>query len=147
MYFCAYDDKGDLFVDGQYDHQGTFELDELPKGSSKFKSIKLTQPPQYPLDIQWAGQYVALAASSTVIDHVSVKGSKGRVVGTTLLSGPASIIEVQFWTQGGRIVVPYGAGSSPDEVGFWKYPTGGRVRKSIYGSSEQFGTVVSLARR
>jgi hypothetical protein len=150
MGFCAYDDKGNLFVDGQYDHKGTFAFAEVPKGSSNFKSIKLTQRPSSPLNLQWAGKYIALADSSTVIYHVTVKGSKGTLVGTTLLNGPVSGTEVQFWIQGGTIVAPYGTGTSHDEVGFWKYPTGGRVRKSIDGSefddAELFGTVVSLAR-
>lgn len=151
MAFCAYDDKGNLFVNGQYDHQGTFEFDEMPKGSSNFKSIKLTQPPSSPLNLQWAGKYIALADSDTVIYHVTVKGSKGTVVGTTLLNGPVSNITAQFWIQGGTIVAPYETGSGPEEVGFWKYPTGGRVRKSIGGSTfdgaELTGTVVSLAQQ
>jgi hypothetical protein len=149
--FCGYDDKGNLFVDGQYDHKGTFQFDELPKGSGNFKSIRLSQKPSFPLDIQWAGKYVALADSNTVIYHVTVKGSRGNVVGTTVLNGPVSGIEEQFWIQGGTIVAPYGTGSSPNELGFWKYPTGGRLRKSIDGSefddAELFGTVVSLAQR
>jgi hypothetical protein len=149
--FCGYDDKGNLFLDGQYDHKGTFALDELPKYGSNFKSIKLTQAPSVPLDLQWAGKYIALAYSNTVIYHVTVKGSKGTVVGTTLLNGPVSGTEMQFWIVRGTIVSPYGAGTGPDEVGFWKYPTGGRVRKSIGGSefddAELFGTAVSTAQQ
>jgi hypothetical protein len=151
MGFCAYDDQGNLFVDGQYDHLGTFELDEMLKGSNNFKRIKLTQPPGSPLNLQWAGKYVALAASSTVIDHVAVKGSKGTVVGTTLLNGPVSDTEVQFWIQGGTIIAPYGSGTNTEAVGLWRYPTGGRVRKSIDGSEFNdaglFGTAVSLAQQ
>jgi len=149
MDYCGYDDKGDLFVDGQYDHEGTFQFDELPKGSSNFESIKLNEKPGHPLNIQWDGKYVALADSNTVIYHVAVKGSKGNVVGTTVLNGPGPI--GQFWIQGGTLVAPYGTGSLLDEIGFWKYPQGGLVRKSIDGSefdeSELFGTVVSLAQK
>ncbi len=145
--FCGYDDKGNLFVDGQY--AGTFELGEMLKGSSSFKRIELKPAPGYSLNLQWAGKYIALAASSTVIDHVVVKGSKGTVVGTTLLNGPVSSTEVQFWIQRGTIIAPYASGTNTEEVGFWKYPAGGRVRKSIDGSefndSELFGTAVSLA--
>jgi hypothetical protein len=147
---CGYDDKGNLFVDGQYDHQGTFELDEMLEGSNKFKKIKLTQAPGSPLKLQWAGKYVALAASNTVIDHVAVTGSKGTVVGTTLLNGPVSG-EGQFWIQGNTVIAPYEPGTGSAEVGFWKYPTGGRVRKNIGGTEfnygEPFGTAVSLAQQ
>jgi hypothetical protein len=147
MGFCGYDDKGNLFVDGQYDHQGTFELDELPNGSSNFKSIKIPQAPSSPLNLQWEGKYIALADSSTVIYHVTVKGSKGTIVGTTLVNGPVSGTEGQFWIQGGTIVEPYDTGTGSDEVGFWKYPTGGLVKKSIdasqFDDAELVGTVVS----
>ena len=78
----------------------------MPKGSSSFKSIKLRQAPSSPLNLQWAGKYIALADSNTVIYHVTVKGSKGTVVGTTLLDGPVSGSEVQFWIQAGTIVKP-----------------------------------------
>jgi hypothetical protein len=151
MSFCGYDDKGNLFVDGQYDHQGTFELDELPNGSSTFKSIKIPQAPSSPLSLQWEGKYIALADSNTVIYHVTVKGSKGTVVGTTLLNGPVSGTEGQFWIQGGTIVEPYYTGTGSDEVGFWKYPTGGLVKKSIdasqFDDAELVGTVVSPAQQ
>jgi hypothetical protein len=149
--FCGYDDKGNLFVDGQHDHQGTFALGELPKGSGNFKSIRIPQAPSSPLNLQWAGKYIALADSSSVIYNVTVKDSRGTVVGTTLLNGPGSGIEGQFWIQGGTIVAPYATRSSPYEVDLWKYPTGGRIRKSISGSefdnAELFGTVVSLAQQ
>ncbi len=149
MNFCGYDDKGNLFVDGQY--LGAFEFAEMLKGSSSFKRIKLAQAPASPLKLQWVGKYIALAASNTVIDHVAVKGSKGTVVGTTLLNGPASGSEGQFWIQGNTVISPYESGTGPAEIGFWKYPTGGRVRKNIDGSefndAEPVGTVVSPAQQ
>ncbi len=148
---CTYDDKGNLFVDGQHDHLGTFELDEMVEGSSNFKRIKLSQAPGTPFKLQWAGKYLALAASTTVIDHVAVKGSKGTIVGTTLLNGPDSDSEGQFWIQGSTIITPYESGTGPAGVGFWKYPTGGRVRKSIDGTefndAEPVATAVSLAQQ
>ena len=79
----------------------------------------------------------------------AVSGSKGSVIGSTVLNGPVSGIEVQFWIQGGTIVAPYGKGDSPNRVGYWKYPTGGRLRRRIKGPGfdnvDLFGTVVSLA--
>jgi hypothetical protein len=149
MSFCGYDHEGNLFVDGQY--EGTFAFGEMLKGSSSFKRIKLTQAPGYSLNLQWAGKYIALASNSTVIYHVVVKGSKGTVVGTTLLNGPVSGGEGQFWIQGNTVISPYESGTGPAEVGFWEYPTGGRVRKNIDGSefndAEPIGTVVSPAQQ
>jgi hypothetical protein len=147
--FCAYDDKGNLFANGEYAASGDYALLEMPKGSGTFKSIKLDNAPSFWYDIQWAGKYLALADSATVIYHVAVKGSKGTVIGSTVLNGPVSGIEVQFWIQGGTIVAPYGKGDLPDRIGYWNYPAGGKLRKRIEGSlfdgAELFGTVVSLA--
>lgn len=147
--FCAYDDKGDLFVDGEYVGSGNYALLEMPKGSDTFKSIKLNSPPSFWYDIQWAGKYLALADSPTVIYHVAISGAKGTIIGSTVLNGPASGIEVQFWIQGGTIIEPYGTSDLPDEIGFWRYPSGGKLRKKISGSQlgdgELFGTVVSPA--
>lgn len=146
MSFCGYDDKGNLFVDGSTSND-TFELDELPAGSSEFKSIKLTQAASYPGNIQWAGKYLALADSDTVIYHVKVSGRKGIVTGTTVLNVPGTAVDGQFWIQGGMIVSPYVMSERSNLVGLWKYPAGGRIRKSISASddAELWGAVVSPA--
>lgn len=146
--FCTYDEKGNLFVDGEY-VSGGYALLEMPKGSVRFKGIKLDSSPGFWYDIQWTGKYLAVAASPTVIYHVAINGTKGTVIGSTVLNGPVSIIEVQFWIQGGTVIAPYGTGDLPDEIGFWRYPSGGKLRKKIdgsqFGNSELFGTVVSPA--
>jgi hypothetical protein len=147
--FCTYDDKGNLFVDGEHVGNGDYALLEMPKGSYTFKNIKLDSPPSFWYDIQWAGKYLALANSTTVIYHVAISGTKGTVIGSTVLNGPVSGIEVQFWIQGGTIIEPYGTGDLPDELGFWRYPIGGKLRKHIgaqqFGNAELFGTAVSPA--
>lgn len=147
--FCTYDDTGNLFIDGRYVGSGGYALVEMPKGSYGFKSIKLDSAPSYPYDMQWAGKYLALADGGTVIYHVAISGGKGTVIGSTVLNGLVSGTEVQFWIQGGTILEPYGTGDSPDEVGFWRYPTGGKLRTHIgaqkFGNAYLFGTVVSPA--
>ncbi|HEY2473443.1 MAG TPA: hypothetical protein VGI19_01455 [Candidatus Cybelea sp.] len=146
---CGYDDKGNLFVDGQYDHKGTFELDEMPAGSTDFTRLKLAQAPSDPFDLQWAGKYVALSAGNGVIDHVKVVGSKGTLVGTTLLNGKSVGSYAQFWIQGATIATSYATTSDTYAVGLWNYPAGGLARKSIGASEfkdyEPVGVVVSLA--
>lgn len=145
--FCTYDDKGNLFIDGGYTgSSGGYALVEVPKGSVKFKDIKLNSPPNFSYDIQWAGKYLAIAYSRTVIYHAAISGAKGTIIGSTVLNGPVSIIEVEFWIQGRTIVEPYGTSDLPDQVGFWRYPSGGKLRKSIDVSQlELFGAVVSPA--
>lgn len=147
--FCTYDDKGNLFVDGEPIGSGGYALVEMPKGSYTFKSIKLVGPPSFWYDIQWAGKYLAVSYGPTVIYHVAISGTKGTVIGSTVLNGPVSGIEVQFWIQGGAIIEPYGTGDLPDNVGFWRYPSGGKLRKKLdgsnFGNAELIGTVVSPA--
>lgn len=147
--FCAYDNKGNLFIDGEDARSGGYALVEMPKGSYSFKSIKLDSPPSFWYDIQWAGKYLALADSPTVIYHVAISGAKGTVIGSTVLNGPVEGTEVQFWIQGRTIIQPYGTGDFLNQVGFWRWPIGGKLRKNIdatkYGSADIFGTVVSPA--
>jgi hypothetical protein len=146
--FCAYDEKGNLFVDGDYTKgSGGYALLEMPKGSYGFKSIKLNITPSYPDDIQWTGKYLAIADSPTVIYHVAISGTKGTVIGSTVLNGPGG--GGQFWIQGGTIIEPVITSDRPDQVGFWRYPTGGKLRKKISGTEFDnaylYGTVVSPA--
>ena len=41
VYFCGYDDKGDLFVDGRGSDGFQFRFAELPKGKETFVNILL----------------------------------------------------------------------------------------------------------
>jgi hypothetical protein len=147
--YCAYDANGNLFVNGTYKGKQRYALLEMPSGTETFKSIALDRTLGYSLDMQWDGKYLALADSQTVIYHVAINGSKGTVTGSTLLNGPVSGIEAEFLIRGGTIVAPYGTGDSPDEVGFWQYPAGGKLRRTIdvsqFDNAELVGIVVSPA--
>jgi hypothetical protein len=118
----------------------------MPKGSHRFESIKVNVTPTYPEAIQWTRKYLAIADGSAVY-HVAISGTKGSVIGSTLLNGAPG--EGQFWIQGGTIIAPLLTSDRPDQMGFWRYPTGGKLRKKIDGTefkdAELFGTVVSPA--
>ncbi|HEY2554517.1 MAG TPA: hypothetical protein VGI15_04630, partial [Candidatus Cybelea sp.] len=65
-YYCGYDDKGDLFVDGLgYGSETGFA--ELPAGGSAFVDIALPETIYLPGGVQWDGQYMAVG------DQVAVK--------------------------------------------------------------------------
>jgi hypothetical protein len=145
--YCAYDDNGNLFVEGVYVGSGGYALVEMPKGSHAFKSIKLNIAPGFPNNMQWAGKYLAIGDGATVIYHVAISGTKGTVIGSTVLNGPSA--GWQFWIQGATIIEPLSTSDRPDQVGFWRYPTGGKLRKKISGTEFSnaylYGTVVSPA--
>jgi len=118
-YFCGYDDKGNLFVDG-LNSSYAFAFVELPVGSGSLKSISLNQSVGFPGGVQWDGKYVAIgdqfykSGHTSVIYQISVSGSSGAVEGTTPLAGSCDVL--QFWisslgsrkrdTQGGSVVAP-----------------------------------------
>ncbi len=145
VFFLGYDNRGDLFVDGQND-SGAFQFAQLANGGSKFKSITLKGAMVvFPGGIQWDGTNLAVGdrtgTSGPVIYQVSIAGNTGTVVGTTSLSGTTAV--GQFFIDGQNVVAPDEGGT---EVGFWKYPVGGRATKVINGFGTPVGTAVSAGK-
>jgi hypothetical protein len=139
---CAYDDKGNLFVNGAAQNNHA-EFGELPHGSGTFTTLKLLKLPAkilIPGGIQWDGRYVAIGSqlSPVAIYQVQVSGSTGTVVGATLLDDVQVVIG--FWKQGGKVVAP---DALAGEINFYDYPTGGDPIKVISHSGEPVGAVVS----
>jgi hypothetical protein len=162
MKFCGFDNKGNLFVDGEpTPHYGeTFSLSELPKGSSDF--VNVTPSEQYvntPGAVQWDGKYVAFEDPSVdTIYQEQVGASSGEIVGETVLSGSDYV--TQFWVvrpdttanghRGTRVV---GADNQLPGVEFWEYPNAGNAPiKEITGApfvpsySVPFGVTVSITK-
>jgi hypothetical protein len=149
-YFCGYDDKGNLFVDGQSypGASGDFLLAELPKRGSALKTIAVNQTIGWPGEVQWDGKYLAIQDQSfgTVIYQFAISGSQATKVGTTNLGGAGGVH--QTWIQGGTLIAPNTCLNSCDysDALFYKYPAGGsaikKIKKSVRGP---LGVVVSLA--
>lgn len=130
MLFCAYDNQGNLFVDGYNATQ--FVLAELPAATSSFTSITLNQNIQYGGQLQWDGQYVTVETKiNPAIYQIQVTGSAGMVVGTVTLTG-VGLRATQSWIEGDKIAVPTGPFTKrATEVIFWKYPHGGKPTNSF----------------
>lgn len=150
VYFCGYDSNGNLFVDGEKTAIGPFELAELPKGSGIFTDISLNRIIYYPGGVQWDGKYVAVGDQeagnelTSSVHQIAVKGSTGKIVGTTKLEGTLDV--VQFWIQGSRIVAPdVQKGDYVGDVRLFKYPPGGVPLRMITGLGLPIGATVSLA--
>jgi hypothetical protein len=139
MYYCAYDDSGNLFVDGQYIN--TAMLAELPYGGSSFTGITLDKKIRRPGSMQWMGTYLALGTSRKFVYHVRIAGSSGSIVNKTvhdLLKSP--------WTiDGNRLISVYGNkdGGYPFKVSYWTYSKGGGPTQlfNLFGPSSRLDSV------
>ena len=134
-YYCGYDAKGDLFVDG-WSSGSNFAFAELPRGGKKLKTVVLNHSITYPGGVQWDGKHVAVGDQYGPIYQFDIRGNVGTEVGSTPLNGEKQI--VQFWIQGRYVVGPneYGA-----NVMLWNYPAGGSVVKTLSGPGQ--GATVS----
>jgi hypothetical protein len=152
-YFCGFDAKGNLFVDGTNAATTKTQLAEMAHGSTTLTNIALKQSlGPYPGAVQWDGKYVAIADGATgIVYRLKVTGSSGAVIGSVHLTGERSNLVTQFWIAGSTIVVPYGTAKRVvKRIGFWPYPEGGSATKSIDapgGAAELFGTTLSVAKR
>jgi DNA-binding beta-propeller fold protein YncE len=143
MGYCGYDNSGDLFVDGLTGSPGRVIIAELPAGRKTFTNIALNHRIESPGQVQWYGDHLAVA--DTVVDllyEFTIRGRSGRLVGSTPLHHAKGI--GQFWISDGTVVAAdYAAG----DVGFWRYPAGGRAQKIITdGVDSPAGATISDAR-
>lgn len=149
-WYCAYDDKGNLFVDGASEG-GPYPLAELPTGSSSFLNVTLDQESFEPGSLQWINGDLVIAGGTSnklpiELYTTQISGTTGTIVETTTLNSKrrAAPLYAQFLIQGGKVIGPSHA---DNRLEFWKYPAGGRPVMAIKGSryDEFFGVAVSLA--
>jgi hypothetical protein len=138
-YFDGYDNKGNLFFDG-FTGGSAFQLDELPKGSSKVQTITTSNTVEFPGSVQWDGTYL------TVFDQLknnqyqyTISGTKATLKGTVSFSGSNDC--AQTWIAEG-VVYCGDAGNNNGEV--FKYPAGGSPIAVFTGNfAEPLGTVAA----
>jgi hypothetical protein len=145
-FFCGYDDKGNLYVDGLY-NDTSFAFAELPRGSSSFTNITLNETIYQPGGVQWDGKYVAVGDEelyNNLVLAFKITGTQGKLArpGGTPLDGATQI--VQFWIQGKVIIGPNHGGSG--SVMFWHYPAGGSPFRTIDAFTTPIGATVSMAK-
>ena len=147
-YFCGYDDKGNLFVDGQSSAgSGHVVLAELPKRGNALQTISMNQTIEWPGEVQWDGKHLAIQDQTVpVIYQFEVNGSQAMKVGATNLDGAGELH--QTWIQDRTVILPNICGTSCDysDVLFYKYPAGGKANKEVKKHVRgPLGVVVSLA--
>lgn len=143
MFFCGFDDHGNLFVDGQHFGGGGkgFQLAELTPHASVFRNIVVPMLVNFPGGVQWDGRNVAVGdQGADVIYRLRVTGLASSLQGTTPLDGALDV--VQFWQYKGTVIGP---DNDAGDVGFWRYPAGGAAVKTITGFAGPEGATISLA--
>lgn len=138
---CAYDKKGNLFVDG---YDGTSDFAELPAGSASFQN--LTLPFLSPFGIQWDGKYVAVGSqhgtgNGSVIYRLGISGSTVQVVGSVFLNRGRHDVQLGFFAVHGVKVV----GTFNSRIGTWQYPKGGSPTRLLQHYTGAIGVAFSLA--
>jgi hypothetical protein len=157
-YYCGYDNRGNLFVDGETSGS-VFGLGELRKGGNTLDFINVDQTIYLPGGVQWDGKYLAVgdqvavkhSFTSTIYDF-AISGSSATTVNTMVLTGSNQV--AQFWIPfvdtGGK----HGEGKlliGPNQDGadtlIWDYPSGGSPIQTISGETDPIGATVSLAKK
>jgi hypothetical protein len=137
--FCAYDNSGNLFIDGFSLTNGKdVGFAELAKGSQSLSYIAAPQSLRgtgYPWQMQWDGKYMTYEAAGSAqsswgvtIYRLAFAGSTATVVGQTHFRGVTRSVG-QSWIQGNKVFIPYGVrgnGISHPKIGVWRYPAGGK---------------------
>jgi hypothetical protein len=143
VFFLGYDNKGNLYVDGQPSRNSGFLFAKLKKGATSFSNVTLNQAINYPGAVQWDGKYVAIGdqqSSPETIYQFQISGNTGTKVGSTPLNGSSGLS--QFWIDGSTVV---GANATAGTVDYWNYPAGGSPTKTIGGFSLPLGSTISPA--
>ena len=140
MYRCAYDDKGDLFVDQVYSHNHRRQyIGDLANGTTQFKNYLLDQRISRPGGIQFDGRHVAVEdLSSHIVYRLRFSGSQAVTVGTTPLNGTPWVD--QYWIQGRTLIGP----DENNTAYFWRYPEGHYPVTYIQGFTIDIGATVSI---
>jgi len=147
-YWCGYDDKGNLYADGNTNY-----LNVLYKGSSTLRHVYFKKS-IVPGSLQWsAGSLVVAqvggAKGPVRVDRVTVQGSGAQITGTTDLQtspGWGNYLNVQFWIDGKTIAAAGpGSGGPVRALYFWPYPAGGKASMTIAAPSDGnfYGVAIS----
>ena len=120
-FFNGYDDKGNLFADGFTGDRSGFALVELPKGSSKFVTIKTSNTVEFPGSVQWDGTYLTVFDQLTnQFYRYTVSGTTATLKNTIQLTGSSDC--AQTWIVKGLV---YCGDAGNDNGSVFKYPAGG----------------------
>ncbi len=142
---CAYDAKGDLFVDGI---GGTgVALAELVKGAKYFTDVTLGNNAGWTVgSVQWDGTYVTLGvgtiSGSSSVYRVQVSGKRGKIVDMVHLQHLAGW--PHFVIVSGELVATQRS-RFVRRIGVYEYPAGGKALDVFSGFDDPVGMTISAA--
>jgi hypothetical protein len=139
-FFDGYDNQGNLFADGFTGYRTGFALVELPKGGTKFETIKTSNTVKFPGSVQWDGTYLDVTdQNADKIYHYTVSGTTATLKGSVSLTGAADC--AQTWIATG---VVFCADAYNDDGEVYKYPAGGSAIAVFTGNfDEPLGVVAA----
>jgi len=129
-YFDGYDPSGNLFADGFTGSSETFALVELPKGSSKFVTMRTSNSPEFPGSVQWDGTYLTVFDQYTSETYqYTVSGTTATLKNTVQFRGASDC--AQTWIVTGLLY----CGDAGQSAGYvFKYPAGGSPVATLKGN-------------
>jgi hypothetical protein len=151
--WSAYDNHGNLFVDGPTGDTGSAPsaLTELPPGGSSFTVIPLNESIGMHA-LQWNNAQLVTSFRKSVFDttldmyRIKISGTSGKVVGTTVLNVERKPgYRGQFLVLGDSVLA---AGASPHPcLQLWHYPSGGNAVRTLVRRNRllPYGVVLSKA--
>jgi hypothetical protein len=129
-YFDGYDPSGDLFADGFGSSSYDFGVVELPKGSSKFVTIKTSNSPEFPGSVQWDGTYLTVFDQYTSETYqYTVSGTTATLKNTVQFTGVGDC--AQTWIVKGLL---YCGDADNGDGEVFKYPAGGTATATFTGN-------------
>lgn len=128
FWYCGYDQRGNLYVDGQ-DRSDNFEFARLGRGSRKMRRVVLSHTIGWPGTVQWLGHDLTVEdRNANSVYRFKISGNRGRFEGATTLEGGASGNIGPTWIQGTVVLgIEHGVGA----VQYWHYPSGGQPTRTI----------------
>jgi hypothetical protein len=128
-YFDGYDNHGNLYVDG-FNNDDKITMAVLPKGSSAFETLTLSNSVEFPGAVQYDGTYITLEdQEADAIYGYTCKGTSCTLERTVSLLGASDCVET--WIGVGAVFCP-DAGLNESNV--YKYPAGGSSVATLSGS-------------
>jgi hypothetical protein len=128
-FFDGYDGKGNLFADG-FNDTDVFTLIELPKGTSKFRTITTSNTVRFPGSVQWDGTYLTiLDQGAAAIYRYTIGETRASLKGTVSLRGASDC--AQSWIAKALV---YCADAANNDGEVFKYPAGGSIVAIFSGS-------------